>query len=395
MCSDVAQLGDRSLFPTLEARAYLNHAAISPLSAPVVRALESSVAGYAAKGLDALPQHLEQRERLRGKLAQLVGVTPETIGLCPTTSWGVIFVAQSFPWNRGDGVMVLGGEFPANVTPWQRAAETHGLDLVTLDAAAFCSPDPGLGLSQLDKALAGGVKLVAVSAVQFQTGARMPLLAMSMLCHRHGAALFVDAIQACGVVPLDLKALGVDFAACGGHKWLMGCEGTGFVYVADAWAQRLRPNLAGWLSHDDGLGFLFEGPGHLRYDRGFRPGAGLVEVGAQPALGFAGLEPAVDLITQLGVDEIYAHVQRYHDALEPRLEALGFRSLRSPSPAERSGTLSMQPPDGVDVTTLPARARELCVAISIPDGVVRFAPHWPNAIDEVDVVADALASLVG
>lgn len=388
-----AKLGDRSLFPTLEAKAYLNHAAISPPSQPVCDAVAAATTLYAAQGMAAFMPYLEQRERLRGTLGKLIGAAPEEIGFCPTTSWGVVFIAQSFPWKSGDKIVLLRGEFPANVTPWQRAAQTHGLSVDWIDASAFGSPDPGQGLSQLESQLRQGARLVAVSAVQFQTGARMPLLAMSQLCHRHGAALFVDGIQALGATPLDVEALGIDFMACGGHKWLMGLEGSGFVYVAESWADQLRPALAGWLSHDDGLGFLFDGPGHLRYDRGFKRGAQLSELGAYPALGFAALEPAVDLIAQLGVEQIYAHIQRYHDALEPKLVELGFSSLRSPSPAQRSGILSVRAPDDVDIPAAPARLAEFGISASIPDGVLRFAPHWPNALSEVETVVEGVRSL--
>src|SRR5262245_1296445 len=89
------------------------------------------------------------------------------------------------------------------------------------------------GLEALEgELLRGAVRLVAVSAVQFQSGLRMPLQAMSRMCHVHGAELFVDGVQACGVVPVDVRAEGIDYLACGSHKWLMGLEGAGFLYVA-------------------------------------------------------------------------------------------------------------------------------------------------------------------
>ncbi len=385
-----AQLGDRSLFPALEARAYLNHAAISPPSAPVQAAVAACLQQYTEAGMGAFSTYLDQREALRSELACLVNAQSDEIGFVSNTSSGVSFAAMCFPWETGDGVVLLDGEFPTNITPWQQAAELYGLQIHRIPAADFGSPDPGNGLAQLEVALRSGAKVVAVSAVQFQTGQRMPLLAISALARRHGASVFVDAIQACGVVPLDFEALGVDMASCGGHKWMMGLEGTGFVYVRRSLGPRLRPRLAAWLSHRDGLGFLFDGKGHLRYDRPIKTDASMVEGGAYNTLGFVALQTSLGLIQSIGVPEIYAHVQAYHDALEPRLGALGLHSLRSPSPGERSGILAFDVPAAFDPTTLPERMGARGVSVTLPDGRLRIAPHWPNAPAEVEHVAAAM-----
>jgi selenocysteine lyase/cysteine desulfurase len=386
-----ATLGDRSLFPALQPKAYLNHAAISPPSAPVQDAVAACLQHYTEQGMGAFMTYLEQREGLRASLASLVGAQSDEIGFVPNTSWGVVFAAMCFPWERGDGIVLLDGEFPTNITPWQQAAELYGLKITRIPAAHFGSPDPGQGLAQLDAALRDGAKLIAVSAVQFQTGLRMPLMAISALARRHGATTFVDAIQGCGVVPLDFEALGVDLASCGSHKWMMGLEGAGFVYVRREMGPRLRPRLAAWLSHQDGLGFLFDGPGHLRYDRPLKQDASMVEGGAYNTLGFVALHTSLQLIESLGVPTIYEHVQRYHDALEPKLTALGLTSLRSPSPGERSGILAFEVPEAGEPTRLPERLAARGVSASYPDGRLRFAPHWPNALDEVDLVAAAVA----
>src|SRR6185369_9998242 len=107
-----------------------------------------------------------------------------------------------------------------------------------------------------------GARLVAISAVEFQSGLRTPFAELAALCHAHGAELSVDAVQACGAVPIDVGAMGIDYLACGSHKWMMGLPGAGFLYAAPGRVEALRPHVAGWLSHEDGLDFLFRGPGH-------------------------------------------------------------------------------------------------------------------------------------
>jgi cysteine desulfurase/selenocysteine lyase len=382
------RLGDRSLFPELAAVAYLNHAGVSPPSLPVKRAVTALLDRYAAVGAAAVMTTLALRGRLREKLARLVGVDAADVALTTGATHGIQGVALSFPWRRGDRVLLFEGEFPANVTPWQRAAELFGLELAFVPLAAF-ERGAEEGLAVLRAELARGARLVSVSAVQFRSGLAMPLAEIAAITHGQGAELFVDAIQALGVVPLDARAADLDYLACGAHKWLMAAEGAGFLYVKRERVAALRPALAGWLSHEDPVSFLTQGAGHLRYDRPIRREAALFEAGSTSALSQAALEASVDLLLALGVPAIHAHVNRYLDLLEPALVARRFQSLRAADPARRSGILSLVPPTGVDVVGLRDALSAQGVVAAIPDGALRFAPHWPNALEEVEKVVTA------
>lgn len=381
-------LGDRSLFADLEHRAYLAHAAISPASSEVRRAVLAIAEDYARHGFAAFPRWRDQRERLRGRLARLIGAEASDVAFVASTTVSVVDVALSIPWKRGDRVVCFRGEFPANVTPWQQAARTFDLEVCFLDADAFRTEE---GMEALERELARGVRLVAVSAVQFATGLAMPIDAIAERAHAAGAEVFVDAIQACGVVPIDVSRAGIDYLGCGSHKWLMGMEGAAFLYVRPDRAGSLVPRVAGWLSHEDPLRFLMEpASGHLRYDRAIRKDVTLFEGGAQNGLGLAALEAAIAPIEALGVAAIFEHVQRYHDRLEPALIERGFTSERASDRARRSGTLSVVPPRGVDLIALASHLSSRGVIASTPDGRLRFAPHWPNAESEVGDVLSAI-----
>lgn len=390
----LARLGDRSLFPKLAARAYLNHAAIAAPSIAVTAAARAVLEDYEKRGMEALGRWVAQRATLKEKLGALIGADADELALVPSTSHGVMDVALCFPWTQGDEVVVFEGEFPANVTSWQRAAELYGLEVKLLSLKPFARHHDE-GIEALNEALSPRTRLVAVSAVQFSTGLAMPLRAMADACHARGAELFVDGIQALGVVPIDVRAMGIDYLAGGAHKWLMGLEGIGFLYASHARAKALRPNVAGWLSHEEPIRFLTEGRGHLRYDRPIRDRIDFVEGGSTNAIGCAALEASVDLIQQIGVEDIYAHVSAYNDLLEGGLEDRGFRSLRSPDHAARSGSLSVLPPEDVDVVALHRALVTRGVSCSIPDGRLRFSPHFPNHVDEVDVVLGAIEESLG
>lgn len=386
-----ARMGDRSLFPDLNSRAYLAHAAISPLSLPVREAIGRALQAFGG-GVQAFPGALATRQRLRETLATLIGARAEDLSFVGNTTLGVLDIAFGHPWKSGDRVVLFEGEFPANTTPWLNAARSFDLEPVWVSLAPFMRSEEE-GVAALTEALSGGASLVAVSAVQFQTGLRMPLRRIADVAHAHGARLFVDAIQALGAVPIDIDE-GFDYLSAGSHKWLMGPDGCGVLYISPDAMAHIEPRLAGWLSHEDPLAFLVRGAGHLRYDRPIRRRADLFEQGMQASLSLTGLESSVAILAELGVERIFEHIDRYLDTLEGALVGRGWTSARCAERERRSGILSVRPPNALDVIEVHHRLEAHGIRGSLPDGWLRFAPHWPNSLDEVETVVATLDEVV-
>ncbi|UCH29901.1 MAG: aminotransferase class V-fold PLP-dependent enzyme [Myxococcales bacterium] len=383
-----AKLGDRALFPDLEGVAYLAHAAISPLSTPVCERITEVARDYARGGMAGFVRWAPRLRQVRQDLASLISANAREVAFVANTTQGVIDIAFGIPWRKGDRVVLFDGEFPANVTPWQQAAEEFGLELVWLSLDPFHDSVDG-GLEELRRALERGVRVVAVSAVQYKTGLRMPLAEMAALCHKYGAEIFVDAIQALGATPIDVS-WGIDYLSSGSHKHLMGAEGAGFLYVADRCAATLKPRLAGWLGHEDPVAFLVADEPTLRYDNPLKLGARALEIGTSNVMGLAGLGASLELLSSLGVPAIHSHVEGYLDLLEAGLVERGFESHRAETPALRSTLLSVSVPKDVRLSKLAAGLRDQGVVCNTPDGLMRFAPHWPNSHDEVPAVLDAI-----
>jgi cysteine desulfurase/selenocysteine lyase len=374
-----ARLGDRSGFDAVQARVYFNHASMSPPSRAVREAVLEAIDSYAAHGAGAWMHWSERRAQLRARLASLVGAAhADEIALVPNTSYGVIDIATAINWRPGDRIITWSGEFPTNVTPWQRAADRFDAEVVFLPPPRVPAGNDTVDLEPLATALRRGARLVAVSAVQFQTGLRMPLEAIGALCRSHGALFFVDGIQAIGAVPVDVEAARIDFLACGGHKWLMGIEGTGFLYARTERIAELRPLVAGWLSHEEGAAFLFGERNELRYDRPMRGSAQVFDVGVASSSGFAALDAATEPLAALGPAAIHAHAQPILDDLEEGLCAEGFRSVRAAAPHARSCILSVVPPSDLDLAACARGLADRGIAAATPDGHLRFSPHWPN-----------------
>lgn len=393
-----ALLGDRSWFPTLEYEAALAHAAISPASVLVERAVARAAGDLARQASRAFPIYEAQRARLREKLAALLGVPRTELALTPGTTRGITDLALALPLTARDEIVLLTEEFPANLTPWQLAASAFGAKVTLLPAVDARRADSLA--AYMDGVLArlrAGARYVAVSEVQFRTGLRMPVAELGRLCLEHDAHLIVDAIQGVGALPVDPVGAGVSALAGGGHKWLLGTEGSGYLYVAPRLMAELSPKAAGWLAHQDGDWFLFKGPGHLRADRPLKHDVSVFEGSTLPLLSLVALEAGMTPILELGVDRIFAHVQSYFDRIEPELAALGLTSLRSASPEGRSCILSLSLPPGVDITRLVPELRERKVLTSMPDGLLRLAPHFYARTSEpelvVQAVREALAAL--
>lgn len=380
-----AALGDRSLFSALESFAYLNHAAVSPLHDLAINALHEVAHSYAAD--PDIPAWIARREGLRQKLATLVDAeSAQDIGFVQNTSVGNTHLAMGLDWRKGQTIVLMRGDFPANVIPWLEAAKLFELEVFWLPQIEITNR--GAWLDLLEQTLSTrDVALVALSAVMFQTGWRLPIGYAGELCKRFGALFVVDGIQAIGVTPLSVRGCHIDALSCGGHKWLMGVEGAGFIYISPKLRARLSPRHAGWIYSAQSTDFLFMGRGHLRYDLEPRQDAAIVEGGTQPAIGYAILDASVDVLLSLTPQAIFSHVTAYLDQLETGLESLGLLSVRSSQLEARSGILAVElPPDlelGALWRTLQQQHKIPCAT---PDGYLRFSPYWPNSLNEIPEV---------
>lgn len=389
------RIGDRSLFPKLESRVYYAHAAIAPVSKPVRDVVVRFAEDLERRGATAFLDWNRDRTRLREDFARLIGASADQIALTAGTSHGLTQVALGLPLTDRDRFVTFQEEFPANITPYKQVASDARAQFILLPA-----PDPrdpraaARILEEVRKELRAGARYVSVSAVQFQTGYRMPLREIGQLCRESDAFFLVDAIQAVGAVPVDVNELAIDALAVGAHKWLLGVEGAGMLFLSERLRGVLRPRTLGWLSFAQAEDFLFEGANLLRYDRECLQNARIFEGSTLNAVGLCALRVGLGLCADLTPAAIFQHVQGLHDALEGTLGELGFLSLRASEKAARSCILSFRLPGGVELKSLAAELRARGVILSTPDGLLRFAPHFANSLEEVSFVDGALREVL-
>ena len=362
----------RNEFPWADETTYLNHASIGPL--PERTRLELD----AFNRRRAMPFQLPDRDLFatltesRRLLAGLIGATPEEIALTVNTSFGLGVVARALPLRAGDVVLVSDREFPANVYPWLRLRET-GIEVELVPTAASGWPDEARLLERLEDPR---VRALAVSLVQFSNGYQVDLAALSAATRRTGAYLVVDAIQAVGQLPVDLRRTPVDVLACGGQKWLLSPWGSGFVYVRRDLIRELRPPVTGWMA--------FEGTDDFTrltsYSDTLRADARRFELITLPYQDFAGFNASLGLVLELGVERIQAHLQRLHAPILAWASRTGT-AVASPTGPHGSGILCLAPPDVGSAYRRLKAARIIC---SLREGAIRLSPHGYNTVEEME-----------
>ncbi|MGH9433156.1 MAG: aminotransferase class V-fold PLP-dependent enzyme, partial [Terriglobia bacterium] len=232
----------RQEFPVTRSGIYLNHAAVSPVSCRVRDAMTNLIDDVCRHGCNHRERWLDAYDAARAKAASLLSAEPEEIAFVKNTSEGISLFANGLDWNAGDEVVSVAGEFPANYYPW-RYLERKGVRLRLVPER-----DGVVNVEDLAQAISPSTRVVAVSFVQFLSGCRLDLQHLGGVCQERGVLLFVDAIQGLGAFPVDVKKSQIAGLAADGHKWLMGPEGAGLLYIRRDVIESIEPSSVGWMS---------------------------------------------------------------------------------------------------------------------------------------------------
>src|SRR5579862_2224562 len=211
----------RTEFPITRRWAFFDHAAVAPLSARAQQAMHDWAADLTENGDVYHGRWMKRVEEVRGLFGRLLHCDPLDVAFVKNTSEGVGIVAEGYPWQAGDNVVTVVDEYPANVYPWMNLAN-RGVELRRVPTR-----EGRILLDDLRKAIDAHTRILTLSWVEFASGFRNDLDAISAICRERGVLFFLDAIQGLGVFPLDLQQTPVDFLAADGHKWLLGTEGAG------------------------------------------------------------------------------------------------------------------------------------------------------------------------
>ena len=374
----------RAEMPICRRWAYFDHAAVAPLPKPAESAVVAWSEQAAALGDTCWPQWSQRIERLRGRFSQLISATTKEIALIPNTTTGIHLVAEGFPWRAGDGVVFPEDEFPSNAYPWLNLASRGVVPI------AVPRPDSGWTTDALIDACDETTRLISVSWIGYASGYRLDLEELIDRAHQRGILVFIDAIQGLGVYPIHVSALKADFLAADGHKWLLGPEGAGMLFIAERHLDLLRPLIAGWNSVESAQNFD---------DLTWKPkqSASRYEGGSQNMVGFAGLDASVELLQSAGAgpdsQRMADRIRELASETRELLLSAGANFDPPRSSNHDSGILPFDIP-GSDPASFRNRCLDGGVVLSVRGGRLRISPHVYNNREDLDRLTEIVRDQV-
>lgn len=364
----------RTAFPHTREHIYLNHAALAPLSRPVVDAMNRFIEQRHHSNIENYFDFQAIVEETTSRLATLLGTEKSRIEFAPNTSYALNILALGLDWQPGDRIAIPACEFPANVYPFMNLQQQGvEVDFIPHHEGTF-------SLDDIAATLTPNTRLLTLSWVQFLSGFRADLLAVGQLCQEKGVLFCVDAIQGLGALQIDVEACGIDFLACGGHKWMMAIQGIGFLYVRESLQDRLTP-MAGWLHGPVDWDKFFD------YELSFHPGAERFRLGTMNSLGIAAMHAALGLYTELGSDWCEMQVLAGSGHLREGLMQIGLPVYGSQEKDRASGIVTVRHSNAEKVYQ---HLKEQGITISLRNRMLRFAPTYYNTAEEIEAVLAAV-----
>lgn len=370
----------REEFPNANHFIYLDHAGVSPVSLRVKEAVTKLLQNATGEMPLDYSSWTTRIEEIRSSCAKLVGCDSEEIAFVKNTSHGISLVASGLDWKEGDNVMVFEKEFSSNVYPWLNL-EKRGVEVRFIPLK-----DERILFEDIENLIDSKTRLITMSSVQSVNGFMIDLKKLGDLCKAKEILFFVDAIQSLGAVSMDVKECGADFLSADGHKWLLAPEGIGVFYCRKELASKIDPNLIGWKSVEDD--YNFESIKFQLKDNALR-----FEEGSFNTMGIYALGAAVDLLLEVGVDNIQDRIYQLGDLIISEAEKRGF-SLKTPKDRkERGGIISFS--GDFDPKQIAEKLLEKKIVVNYRGGALRVAPHFYNTEDEILNFFKALDEILG
>ena len=377
----------RQLMPISERWAYLDHAAVGPLSAPATQAIRQFADQASLDGDTVWPSWAAEIERLREKTAGLIGAEKSEVCMVPNTSTGINLVAEGWPWKAGDNVILPDGEFPSNLFPWMNQA-SRGVELKIIPRRGEI-----VDVEDLINAIDGSTRMIAVSWVGYASGYRVDLETLVAKAHERGVLVFLDAIQGLGLYELDVQKVPVDFLAADGHKWLLGPEGAGVAMIRQQHQDQMRCTNVGWSSVKNSFNYA-------EPQLQLRDTAARFEPGSANMVGIAALSASMEIFRQVrkhhGEASIGERIVQLSNLLTEKLAEIGVASRMSAAPdawgsSNQSGIVTFDVP-----SCEPAEVRRRClvedVVVSCRGGGVRASIHAYNNENDLQRLVDVVES---
>lgn len=378
----------REQMPATLSNIYLNTGTYGPVS----RRASAAIAGRAAEdledgrlrgGMQGFMAYSDRMAGLRADLGSLLGAGADEIALTRSTTEGVNLGIWGRSWSEGDEVVTTSQEHPGILFPLALLRRRYGVKITFADVG---HGEASRTLQAVEECLHPGVKMVALSHVLYTTGAVLPLREISDMAHSVGAVVHVDGAQSVGAIPVDMHALGADYYAFSGQKWLCGPDGSGGLFVRAQELASLEPTFASFTTVDY-RSFDANDPATFV----LQPRASCLETGTvyRPAMiGFA--EGVAWLKDEVGLDSAQADIAELSQYCRERATEVPGATVLSP-PGPTSGLVTVHIGDA---DTAPAveylREEGVLIRNIHENNALRISTGFYNTKEEVDTALEKI-----
>jgi kynureninase len=364
----------RDRFPILDRTTYLISHSLGPMPVDAEQRLLEYAREWRERGVRAWSEGWWETPMTIGdQLGRIIGAPAGSTVMHQNVTVAEAVILSCFDFRPRRNRIVYGeGEFPSVRYLYQAQRQRGAVVEIVADDAAV--------LEAIDER----TLLVPISHVLFRTGAIQDVEAIVRRAHEVGALVVLDAYQSVGTVPLDVTALGADFAVGGSVKWLCGGPGAGWLYVRPDVGERLEPALTGWQAH--ARPFEFEA------DQEYATGAARFLTGTPNVPALYAATAGYDLVEEVGVIRIRERSMQQTALFADVLDRAGFDVVGPKEPERRGGTLVVRTPE-FQAVQRELEAREiLCDAR--PESGIRLGPHFFNTDDEIRFAAEQMTQIV-
>lgn len=375
----------RDEFPILAQSTYLISNSLGAMPRGVYDKLREFADTWATLGVQAWghafegnPTWWEVKGAVGNKIAPLMGAPKGSVLVHENASIanGILISALDWSDTRRDKVVMSGMDFPSDIYSIQRLLPPHvRLEIVDTEDSIT------LPVDRLLDAIDERTRLVSISHVLFRSAYIVPARAIIEKAHAVGAQVLLNGYHSIGIIPVDVTALEVDYYIGGTLKWMCGGPGGVFMYIRPDLLTTLQPKITGWFAHKNPFAFEVD-HFELREDS-YRLANGTPAIAA-----LYSIQPGVDIIAQVGVQNIRAKSLRQTDMLLGLADAAGYETRTPRDPEFRAGTVTVNPPHAYEVS------RELLARGFIVDyranAGIRIAPHFYNTDDEIRACMGAI-----
>ena len=326
----------------------------------------------------------ERVERVRTLAAQLFDGDADAVALVPSAAYGLSLAARNLPLQRGEAVLVLDGQFPSNLLPWQQRCVEVGARMVVARRDARHDWTAAV-LRALDDA--PGIVTLALPHVHWQDGTLLDLTTIANRAHERDARLVLDLSQSLGALPVDMDEWRPDFVVAVGYKWLLGPYGLAYVWAAPHWRDAGVPLEHGWMACDTDA--LWQAAGNAET----KPMAGARRFDADGVCDLTRLAMAEAALTQIlawGVSNIAMALRVRTETFASALRAHGLGDWLPANPVAHF--CALQPPAEYVETLAQALSAE-GVVLTLHKGRLRIAPHLHVSPTQLETLATRIAEL--